>query len=308
MYQDYFQLSCKPFSVTPDPRFIYLSAKHKEALAHLLYGIEQRSGFIELSGEVGAGKTTLLRTLLRECDTDDYRTAFIFNPRLSALDLLRTVNREFGLECDGSRSELFHLLNRFLLEQNAAGRTVLIVVDEAQNLKTTALEEIRLLSNLETETDKLVQIILVGQPELRRLLEHADIRQLNQRIAVRYHLNPLDAAETGRYIRHRLQVAGAGGQEFFKPAAMKKIFRRTGGVPRQINLLCDRLLLLCYSEDRRVVTGADVSRACRELEHERRFGRTLFFQGAVAVCLALVFALSFRVVPQMRHGWSLPTE
>jgi len=209
MYNEFYRFTRKPFNITPNPDFLFLSDNHKEVFAHLLYGIQNHSGFIEVTGEVGTGKTTVLRTLLNQLDTEDYRLAFVFNPALSALELLQTINREYGVNsASSSRSELQAALNAFLLAENRAGRTVVLVIDEAQNLQAEVLEEIRLLSNLETETDKLVQIVLVGQPELAATLSRPDLRQLSQRITVRYHLKPMSAADTTEYINHRLRVAG----------------------------------------------------------------------------------------------------
>src|SRR6185369_1589411 len=213
MYNKYFGFNEKPFTLTPNPRFIFLSKNHKEAFAHLLYGINNHYGFIELIGEVGTGKTTVLRTLLGQLLHDDnYRTALIFNPCLSGIELLRSINHEFGIKADCEyANELLAEMNRFLLSENAEGRTVVLVIDEAQNLKPEVLEQLRLISNLETEDDKLIQIILAGQPELAALLERPELRQLNQRIAVRYKLKSMNMDETRAYIRHRMEVAGETG-------------------------------------------------------------------------------------------------
>src|SRR6185369_8147352 len=193
MYLDFYGFSETPFSLSPNPRLIFFSKTHKEAFALLLYGINKRYGFIELTGEVGTGKTTVLRTLLGQLDDEKYRTALIFNPSLSAGDLMRAINREFGIPCQSANiAELIGELNRFLLVENSAGRTVVLIIDEAQNLAPDVLEQIRLISNLETDTAKLIQIILAGQPELGRLLEKPELRQINQRIALRYNLHPLD--------------------------------------------------------------------------------------------------------------------
>ena len=216
MYESFFAFKEKPFSLTPNPRFLFLSKTHNEVYAHLIYGIENRTGFVEVTGEVGTGKTTILRTLLAHLDEDKYRVAFIFNPKLTAFELLRNINREFGVADDGlSNPDLIHSLNQFLLAENRAGKTPILVIDEAQNLSGEVLEQIRLLSNLETEEDKLIQVILVGQPELRNHLNDHSLRQLNQRIAVRYHLRPLAENEIGAYVQHRLQVAGSGGRKIF---------------------------------------------------------------------------------------------
>lgn len=265
MYESFFGLQEKPFSLTPNPRFLFLSKTHNEVYAHLLYGIEHRTGFVEVTGEVGTGKTTILRSLLAHLDESKYRVAFIFNPKLTAFELLRNINREFGVADDGvSNPDLIHALNEFLLAENRAGRTPILVIDEAQNLSGEVLEQIRLLSNLETEEDKLIQIILVGQPELRRHLSDHSLRQLNQRIAVRYHLRPLNQEETTSYIQNRLKIAGRT-EKVFNGSALKAVFRFSGGIPRKINLICDRALLTAYSENHRIVTARDIKQALVEL-------------------------------------------
>lgn len=266
MYQSFFALKEKPFSLTPNPRFLFLSKTHNEVYAHLIYGIESRAGFVEVTGEVGTGKTTILRTLLTHLDGKKYRVAFIFNPKLTAFELLRNINREFGVADDGhSNPDLIHALNSFLLAENQAGRTPILVIDEAQNLSGEVLEQIRLLSNLETEEDKLIQVVLVGQPELRRHLSDHSLRQLNQRIAVRYQLRPLNREETFAYILHRLNIAGRPDGTVFSAKALSRVFQRSGGIPRLINLICDRALLTAFSEERGVVSRRDVDQAVSEL-------------------------------------------
>lgn len=269
MYCDFYGFRESPFTITPNPRFIFLSKNHKEAFAHLLYGIRNHGGFIALTGEVGTGKTTVLRTLLGQLDGTNHRTALIFNPCLSALELLASINREFGLDCQSTSSaELLNVLNQFLLRQNTEGRTVVLVIDEAQNLEPWVLEQIRLISNLETETDKLIQIVLAGQPELTRVLEQPQLRQLNQRVTVRYHLRPMDFDDTIAYIGHRLAIAGSRGAVLFTPSALKRIFRYSGGLPRLINILCDRVLLIGYTEERREITEKLVNSAITEIRQE----------------------------------------
>lgn len=269
MYSDFYGLTERPFNLTPDPRFLFLSRNHREVFAHLLYGIRQHLGFIELTGEVGTGKTTVLRTLLGQLADDAYRCAFIFNPAMSALDLLRSINREFGLPARGlSQAGLLQALNTFLLRENAAGRTVVLVIDEAQNLEPEVLEQVRLISNLETERAKLIQIVLAGQPELGSLLDRPNLRQLRQRIAVRFHLRPMDGDDTGAYIRHRLRVAGGEGKVAFAPGAVRAVFRRSKGMPRLINVFCDRALLVGYTGDAREITAGHIATAVRELRRE----------------------------------------
>ena len=275
MYLDFYGLKDKPFSITPNPRFVFLSKHHREVFAHLLFGIRRHAGFIEVTGEVGTGKTTVLRTLFLELEKEEAHIAYIFNPCLSAPDLLRTVNREFGLEHQVSPPELHAALNAFLLRENAAGRTVILVIDEAQNLAVDVLEQVRLLSNLETETDKLIQIVLVGQPELGDLLDKPELRQLSQRITVRYHLQAMDAADTAAYIEHRLSIAGWIRGHLFTPAALRKIYQLTRGNPRMINILCDRALLIGYADNIAEIDLPEIRRAGKEVRRGHRSGLSL---------------------------------
>jgi len=266
MYCEHFGFKESPFSITPNPRFIFFSKNHREAFAHLFYGITNRVGFMELTGEVGTGKTTVLRTVLSQIDDDSHRIALILNPCLSRLELMRSINREFGVPSAGlSSSELLQELNQFLLAENAAGRTVVLVIDEAQNLEPHVLEQIRLISNLETETAKLIQIVLAGQPELGTLLERKDLRQLSQRIAVRFHLRAMDFADTQAYIGHRLEVAGGRFAVNIDAAALKKIYRFSGGYPRLINIVCDRSLLVAFGESKHEVSAREVASAITEI-------------------------------------------
>jgi general secretion pathway protein A len=289
MYCTYYAFKEKPFQITPNPRFLYLSRNHREAFAHLLYGINSHGGFIELTGEVGTGKTTVLRTLLEQLDDATHRTALILNPCLSATDLLRSINREFGIPHEGlENGALLDELNRFLLQENRQGRTVVLVIDEAQNLAPQVLEQIRLISNLETDTDKLIQIILAGQPELKELLERRELRQLAQRITVRYHLLPMDFDDSSGYVRHRLQVAGERRLVEFSPGAMKRIFDFASGSPRLINLACDRALLVGYTEEAGEITPAMATTAINELRganRSTRGRRKRLLAAAVAILL-----------------------
>ncbi|HIJ97069.1 MAG TPA: AAA family ATPase [Desulfuromonadales bacterium] len=268
MYSNYFGFNEKPFTLTPNPRFIYLSKSHKDAFAHLLYGINNHYGFIELIGEVGTGKTTVLRTLLGQLHEDSYRCALIFNPCLSGVELLRSINHEFGLPAQTEfANELLAELNRFLLAENSRGVTVVLVIDEAQNLQPVVLEQLRLISNLETENDKLIQIVLAGQPELESLLAKPELRQLNQRIAVRYKLKPMSSEETNSYIGHRMTVAGETGGVSFSRNAIRLVHLLSGGTPREINNLCDRALLIAYGDEQRTVTPEFIARARREIQY-----------------------------------------
>ncbi len=268
MYESFFGLKESPFNVTPDPRFIYFSRHHLEALSALLYGIESRRGFIEITGEIGAGKTTLCRTLLKEIHGRTH-SAFIFNPKLSEMEILQVIVEDLGVVPNGRRrKDYFDSLNRFLLQELEKGNNAVLIIDEAQNLSPRALEQIRLLSNLETTREKLLQIVLVGQPELRTLLARPELAQLRQRITVRYHLPALSLEETGKYISHRLRVAGSE-ERFFTPEAIEKIFERANGIPRLINVLADRALLGAFAKGIRIVETSLVEEAHADLEGVR---------------------------------------
>jgi general secretion pathway protein A len=268
MYTSFFGLNEKPFAITPDPRYLFMSERHGEALAHLVYGVTESGGFIQMTGEVGTGKTTLVRTLLQSRLPENADVAVVLNPRLSAIEFLETICEELGIlrpEYKGSTKALVDALNKQLLHAYAEGRRVILVVDEAQNLSRDVLEQVRLLTNLETSKQKLLQIILIGQPELRELLSRDDLRQLAQRITGRYHLEPLTRDETAQYVEHRLRVAGALG-EVFDGGAKREIFRLTDGVPRLINVICDRALLGAYSRELRRVNRRLIRRAAAEIK------------------------------------------
>lgn len=274
MYCTFYGFRESPFTITPNPRFLFLSDQHREAFAHLVYAVESRTGFVELTGEVGTGKTTLLRTFLNRLDSEGHRTALIFNPCLSSLELLHSINREFGLACQtDSRMELLQALNEFLLEQKVAGRRVVLVIDEAQNLPVEVLEQIRLISNLETETDKLIQIVLSGQPELLSVLARPELRQLNQRITVRYHLLPMDFPSMRRYIDHRMELAGRYRAAEFSSGALKRIYRFSNGVPRLVNIACDRALLIGFTEETRMISVDMAVQAVSEIAGQAPYGR-----------------------------------
>lgn len=265
MYAAYFGIEGRPFSIAPDPRFLYLSDRHREALAHLLFGLNE-GGFVQLTGEVGTGKTTLCRALLEQIP-ERVDVALLLNPRLDALELVAAICDELGVaEPEDPRSlrQRVDALNRHLLRTHAEGRRTVVIIDEAQNLDPGVLEQVRLLTNLETAEEKLLQIILIGQPELRVLLACPELRQLAQRITARYHLEPLDAEETRGYVRHRLRVAGCV-RPLFTRAALARVHRLTGGIPRLINILCDRALLGAYVEDADRVGLRILSRAAREV-------------------------------------------
>ncbi len=266
MYTNFYGLLERPFNVTPDPKYLFLSTNHKEAFAHLLYGVKQRSGFVVLTGEVGTGKTTLCRALLSQMDLTT-EIAFIFNPYLSEEELLKSINQDFGIHSTGTtKKELIDELNNFLLDSLRAGKNMILLIDEAQSLTVPVLELIRLLSNLETDTEKLLQIILVGQPELDEHLSLAELRQLNQRVTARYHLPPLNATETQDYIAHRIGIAGGSQKVRFIPSAYRLIYRFSGGVPRLINVVCDRALLAGYTVEANVIDSRLVKQAIKEVE------------------------------------------
>ena len=263
---EYYGLKEPPFNLTPNPRFLFFSAKHREAFNHLLYGIRERKGFVQLTGEVGAGKTTLCRALLEQLG-QDFSTALILNPVLDADQLVKAIALELGLQVKGlDRLETMAEINRFLLQQVEHGKDTVLIIDEAQDLTDSLLEQVRLLSNLETDERKLLQIVLMGQTELRDRLNDHSLRQLRQRITVRYHLNPLKHSEVGHYIQHRLQVSGANGAPYFTLPALWRIYRYSGGIPRTINALCDKCLLAGYVEQSDLVNYRMVGRAMRELE------------------------------------------
>ncbi len=270
MYTRFFGLNEKPFSITPDPRYLFMSERHGEALAHLVYGVTESGGFVQLTGEVGTGKTTLVRTLLLNRMPDNADVAVVLNPQITVHEFLLTICEELGIpvpEPQDSIKALTDALNRHLLSAHSEGRRTILVVDEAQNLAPAVLEQVRLLTNLETAKQKLLQIILIGQPELRELLSQYDLRQLAQRITGRYHLEPLTREETAHYIEHRLRVAGALG-EVIDGGAKKEVFRISEGVPRLINVICDRALLGAYSQESRIVSRRLIKRAAAEVSGE----------------------------------------
>lgn len=267
MYNHYFQLKHAPFSIAPDPRYLFMSERHREALAHLLYGIGSGGGFVLLTGEIGAGKTTVCRCFIEQVP-ENCRLAYIFNPRLTAEELLQTVCDELRIDVapgQGAGVKAYvDAINRYLLASHAQGLNNVLVIDEAQNLSSEVLEQLRLLTNLETSERKLLQIILIGQPELRTMLARPELEQLAQRVIARYHLGPLTEAETGAYIGHRLAVAGATGQPF-PPGLTPLVHKLAQGVPRRINLLCDRALLGAYVENSPQVTRAILLKAAEEV-------------------------------------------
>ncbi|NEX15128.1 MAG: peptidoglycan-binding protein [Halochromatium sp.] len=292
MYLNYFGLSETSFSITPDPQYLFLSEQHREALAHLLYGAGENGGFVLLTGEVGTGKTTICRAFLEQTPAQ-VEVALVLNPAMTAIELMHAICQEFGVatpDRQDSVKVLVDRLNRFLLDAHAQGRHPVVVIDEAQNLRPMVLEQVRLLTNLETSKQKLLQIFLIGQPELREMLASRELRQLNQRITARFHLSPLSARETAAYIDHRIAIAGVQ-RPLFTAAALREVYRRSRGVPRLINLICDRSLLGAAVSRRLQVTPAIVRRAAHELlggEQSQQTGRQ---QPGWAMAAALVLAL-----------------
>jgi general secretion pathway protein A len=275
MYEEYYGFTEKPFSLTPDPKYLFKSASHASAFELLQYAVRRREGFVVITGDIGTGKTTLCRALLEQIDRRTF-TALVLNPFLSEEDLLRLVLQEFGVVsreeikrgrlAHVTKQELIETLNEFLLSLQTIGAQALLIIDEAQNLPLQVLEQIRILSNLETAKEKLLQIVLVGQSNLKDVLRRPDLRQLEQRVSIRYDLKPLTAEETSAYIQHRLSVAGGGAAVSFVPKALARVHRFTGGIPRLINLLCDRALLTAYSSHTSKVSAAVVASAASSLE------------------------------------------
>jgi general secretion pathway protein A len=293
MYESFYGFKEKPFALTPDPRYFYPSRAHREALDHLLYGIREREGFIVITGDVGTGKTTLCRAILTQLE-EGTTTAVILNPILSEDELLRAILRDFGLTAAGrTKNELIAELNEFLIQTIMAGRRAVLIVDEAQNLSHSLLEQIRLLSNLETERDKLIQIILVGQLQLLTHLASPELKQLNQRVSVRYQLKALSYQETCQYIYHRLMVAGGTTGVSFATAALKAIFSFSEGIPRLINLAADRALLQGYTDQAREITKKRAQAAVSSLADNAPGGRvSRVFVRRAAVVITLVAMLA----------------
>ncbi len=294
MYLKHFNLVERPFSITPDPRFLFMSPRHREALAHLIYGLGEGGGFVQLTGEVGTGKTTICRCLMEQLP-DKTDVAMVLNPKVTAIELIATVCDELHIdyeEKDASVKMLTDVLNRYLLDAHARGRRTVLIIDEAQNLSADVLEQIRLLTNLETATQKLLQVILIGQPELRSLLQHENLRQLAQRVTARYRLEPLTREETGTYIKHRLQICGAT-RTVFNKAAVDRVYRLSGGVPRLINVLCDRALLGAYSEDKLQIDKKIIQVAANEvLADELQNSHSGFSPGWLASGLVVLILAS----------------
>jgi general secretion pathway protein A len=304
MYEEYFGFTEKPFSLTPDPKYLFKSASHASAFELLQYAIRRREGFVVITGDIGTGKTTLCRAILEQVDKKTF-TALVLNPFLAEEDLLRVILQEFGVVSREeirrgrmlgvSKAELIETLNEFLLSLQRLGAHALLIIDEAQNLPLQVLEQIRILSNLETEKEKLLQVVLVGQLNLKDLLRRAELRQLDQRVSIRYDLKPLTAEETSQYVQHRLSVAGGGAAVTFTPKSLACLHRYTAGIPRLVNLLCDRALLSAYSAHTPRIVRPFVDQAAEslELERPRRSMRAWIRQrvGAFAAGVALAAIL-----------------
>jgi general secretion pathway protein A len=288
MYNKFYGFKEKPFEITPDPKFLYLSENHKEALSTLTYAIRERKGFTVITGEVGTGKTILIQTLLSKLN-GNARTAYLFNPRLDSTDFLQYICEDLGLKGEKrSKGECLAQLHHFLMDCYSRNETVVLIIDEAQNLDPVLLEEIRLLSNLETPKSKLLHVILMGQPELDTILNDRQYRQLKQRVSLRYHIHPLKKEETKEYIEQRLRTAGAIRLNYFSPKAIHKIHRYSKGIPRLINVLCDNALLLGYAIDEKVVGKSMIREVIRDLEGSSFKGKREFLSPAIFTVFVLL--------------------
>ncbi len=294
MYTKFYGFKEKPFEITPDPKFLYFGENHREALAYLTYAVRERKGFTVITGEVGTGKTTLIQTLLSRLD-GNVRTAFIFNPKLGSTDFLQYICEDLGLKGQmRSKGQYISSLHNFLLSCYSRNENVILIIDEAQNLDPELLEEVRLLTNLETPKAKLLQVILMGQPELDNVLNRQEFRQLKQRVSLRYHIQPLDKEETNAYLRKRLRMAGAVESNIFTPKALDEIYRYSKGIPRLINIVCDNALLTGYATDQKVIGDKIICEVISNLDgliiHKKQ-GRFVLF--TVILLVILIFGVSF---------------
>ena len=308
MYNNFFGFKERPFQLVPNPAYLFLSRSHEEAIAHLNYALSHGDGFVEITGEVGTGKTTLCRAFLEDLDKDT-EVAYIFNPQLNQLELLKTINDEFGISSAANNSkDLIDTLNGFLMEKKSQNKNVILLIDEAQNLNKEVLEQLRLLSNLETNTSKLLQIILVGQPELQNMLDSHDLRQLRQRITLRWFLTPLSRKETKAYIRHRVNIASKKTEDKFTQSAYDLMYKYSRGIPRLINIACDRALLTAFGDNRRKVSGSIARGAIRELKSRGGDANRFFTRGRlltgfiVLLCLVLIAVFLYKIRPVSKSG------
>jgi general secretion pathway protein A len=290
MYTKFYGFKTKPFEITPDPKFLFLSESHREALAHLTYAVREKKGFTVITGEVGTGKTTLVQTLLSRLNGST-RTAYLFNPKLGSTDFISYICEDFGLKgSKRSKGQYLTSLHNFLLDRYAQNENVVLIIDEAHTLDPELLEEVRLLTNLETPKSKLLQVILIGQPELNDVLNDPQYRQLKQRVSLRYHLQPLNQEETKEFIKKRLKVAGVSDPHLFTPKALKEIYRYSKGVPRLINIVCDNALLTGYATDQKVIGLKIIQEVANHLDGTRKRPkrrRSFFFTTVFMIFLAL---------------------
>ena len=291
MYENFFSFSEKPFKLVPNPAYLFLSKSHEEALAHLNYALAQGDGFVEITGEVGTGKTTLCRSFLENLD-DRTIAAYIFNPRLGPKQLIKTINDELGIKYDmDNTKDLIDKLNAFLMRQKAKRKKVILLIDEAQNLSRNILEQLRLLSNLETNKEKLIQIILVGQPELSDILDSHELRQLGQRITLRYHLTPLTFKETAEYIKFRINIAARNAGIKFDRSAYRQIYKYSSGIPRVINIACDRALLTAFGLSQHKISGSIARASIKELKSRGAKKKYDFIYGNMPIAIFAAMAL-----------------
>jgi general secretion pathway protein A len=296
MYENFYGFREKPFEITPDPKFLYLSESHKEALAHLTYAVRERKGFTVITGEVGTGKTILVQTLLSKLDGNT-KTAYLFNPMMGSTDFLHYICQDLGLKSQKkSKGQHLSQLHKFLMSCYSKNETVVLIVDEAHKLDPKLLEEVRLLTNLETSKNKLLQVILIGQPELNEIMEKPEFRQLKQRVSLRYHVQPLNKEDTKKYVRKRLRIAGTFNLNIFTPKAINKIYQYTKGIPRLINIVCDNALLMGYATDQKVIGRKIVHEAIKNLDGfslQKKRRKFVLFKVIPIVLLSLVALIVF---------------
>jgi general secretion pathway protein A len=296
MYTKFYGLKEKPFEITPDPKFLFLSENHKEALAHLTYAVRERKGFTVVTGEVGTGKTTLVQTLLSKLDGNT-KTAYLFNPMMGSTDFLHYICQDLGLKTlKRSKGQYLSQLHKFLMSCYSRNETVVLIVDEAHKLDPKLLEEVRLLTNLETSKNKLLQVILIGQPELNEVLEDPQYRQLKQRVSLRYHIYPLNKEDTKKYIKRRLRIAGTFDLNIFTPKALNKIYEYSEGTPRLINIICDNALLMGYGADQKVIGSKIIKEVINNLDRlglQKRRRRFILFKlipiGVISLVAFIIF-------------------